>query len=280
MGEHELYRHPTRSEIISLAAAEGHDADIPSNVGSLRQVPSNTVIPTSSSPQNVSGPEKSLPLAFDKDIEKGERSDSVSSEEEVEEANDDDPNIVFWDGPDDPQNPMNWPFSKKWGTVIMVSGITFLTPLASSMFAPGVPKVMETFNSTDDMLEGFMVSVYVLGFAFGPMIIAPLSEMYGRLPLYHSCNSFFVIFTIAAAVSTKMGMFIVFRFLMGCFGGAPLVLGGGTIADLISREQRGTAMVAWMMGPSKSTTQRSALEFSDNAAQQSAPVWVRSLVVF
>lgn len=37
------------------------------------------------------------------------------------------------------------------------------------MFAPGVPEVMKTFNSTDDMLAGFMVSVYVLGFAVGPM---------------------------------------------------------------------------------------------------------------
>lgn len=78
-----------------------------------------------------------------------------------------------------------------------------------------------------------------------------MSEMYGRLPLYHSCNALFVIFSIAAAVSTSMGQFVVFRFLMGCFGGAPMVLGGGTIADLISREQRGTAMVVWMMGPSK-----------------------------
>jgi len=39
--------------------------------------------------------------------------------------------------------------------------------------------------------------------------------MFGRLPLYHSCNLLFIIFTIAAAVSTNMGMFIVFRFLMG-----------------------------------------------------------------
>jgi len=75
--------------------------------------------------------------------------------------------------------------------------------------------------------------------------------MYGRLPLYHSCNSLFVLCCIAAALSTDMSMFITFRFFMGCFGGAPLVLGGGTIADLISREQRGTAMVVWMMGPSK-----------------------------
>jgi hypothetical protein len=30
-----------------------------------------------------------------------------------------------------------------------------------------------------------------------------------------------------------------------------MVLGGGTIADLIPRAQRGTAMAIWMMGPSK-----------------------------
>jgi hypothetical protein len=30
-----------------------------------------------------------------------------------------------------------------------------------------------------------------------------------------------------------------------------MVLGGGTIADLIPREQRGTAMAVWMMGPSR-----------------------------
>jgi hypothetical protein len=37
------------------------------------------------------------------------------------------------------------------------------------MFAPGVPEVMRNFNSTNDMLKGFMVSVYVLGFSFGPL---------------------------------------------------------------------------------------------------------------
>ena len=40
--------------------------------------------------------------------------------------------------------------------------------------------------------------------------------MYGRLVLYHTCNWVFVVFSIAAAVSSNMGMFIVFRFFMGC----------------------------------------------------------------
>ncbi|KAF1976987.1 MFS general substrate transporter [Bimuria novae-zelandiae CBS 107.79] len=247
MAKPEMYRHPTRSEIIELAVAEGHDADIPGNAGSIHQVHSHTSRPRSLRKKHES--EKPSAMAIDKDVEKGDTAGSISSDEEAADMNEEDPNVVFWDGPDDPENPLNWRETKKWGTVTLVSGITFLTPLASSMFAPGVPQVMATFNSTNDMIEQFMVSVYVLGFAFGPMIIAPLSEMYGRLPLYHSCNGLFIIFSIAAAVSTSMTQFVTFRFLMGCFGGAPMVLGGGTIADLISREQRGTAMVVWMMGP-------------------------------
>ncbi|KAF2751627.1 MFS general substrate transporter [Sporormia fimetaria CBS 119925] len=242
-----LYRHATRSEIIELAVAEGHDADIPSNAGSIRDI-STSPSKTKLSSMDL---ERDIEKGLEEDIEKGNPLSSTSSIHNSEDTtpNDDDPNIVTWDSPTDPQNPMNWSEKKKWGTVTVVSCITFLTPLASSSFAPGVPQVMETFNSTDQMLEGFMVSVYVLGFAFGPLIIAPLSEMYGRLPLYHVCNCLFVVFSIAAAVSSNMTMFIVFRFIMGCFGGCPLTVGAGTIADIIPKEQRGTAMSVWMMGP-------------------------------
>ncbi|KAF1843634.1 MFS general substrate transporter [Cucurbitaria berberidis CBS 394.84] len=239
-----LYRHPTRSELIDLAAAEGHDADIPSNIGSLPEDSRHTTRPSISLHE-----ENNHAAAREKDVEGGAKPGSISSTNEAEEEPDNDPDVVDFDGPDDPENPLNWRATKKWGMVALISAITFLTPLASSQFAPGVPDVMRDFHSTDQMLEGFMVSVYVLGFAFGPLIIAPLSEMYGRLPLYHSCNFFFIVFTIAAAVASNMDMFIIFRFFMGCFGGAPMVLGGGTIADLIPREQRGTAMAVWMMGP-------------------------------
>ncbi|KAF2665260.1 putative MFS multidrug transporter [Microthyrium microscopicum] len=160
-----------------------------------------------------------------------------------------DPNIVDWDGPDDPQNPLNWPNSRRWGSVAVVSGITFLTPLGSAIFAPGVDLVMDEFHSHSDLLSGFVVSVYVLGFAFGPLTIAPMSEMYGRLPLYHICMTLFVICNIACALSTSLNMLIVFRFLAGTFGAAPLTLGGGTIADVMPASQRAKAMSVWVLGP-------------------------------
>lgn len=122
-------------------------------------------------------------------------------------------------------------------------------PLGSSFFAPGVPDVMADFNEQSKTLASFVVSVYILGFALGPLIIAPLSELYGRLWLYNGCNVLFVILTVACAVSSNMGMLIAFRFLAGCAGAAPLTIGGGTVADMFPPEKRAGAMALWGMGP-------------------------------
>jgi hypothetical protein len=56
------------------------------------------------------------------------------------------------------------------------------------MFAPGVPVVMEDFCSGSEILASFVVSVFVLGFEFGPLVIAPASEFFCRSLVYHTCN--------------------------------------------------------------------------------------------
>lgn len=81
------------------------------------------------------------------------------------------------------------------------------------MFAPGVPLVMREFDSTSETLSAFVVSVYLLGFAFGPLVIAPLSELYGRRLVYHVTNVFFLVFTIACAVANSLGSLIGFSLL-------------------------------------------------------------------
>lgn len=161
---HAIQPHePTNAEIINLAALEGHDADIPSNLGSLPSA-------ASTRPHSLMAEKEVKTATVETDVEKAISPVTSSiNKYEDESAEQEDSNIVDFDGPDDPQNPLNWGFTKRWGTVLLISAITFLTPLASSMFAPGVPEVMRTFESTNSMLAGFMVSVYVLGFSFGPL---------------------------------------------------------------------------------------------------------------
>lgn len=55
------------------------------------------------------------------DVEKQPQS-AVEEEEE-----DQDPNIVTYDGPDDPTNPKNWPDSKKWFNIAVLSTLTIIT---------------------------------------------------------------------------------------------------------------------------------------------------------
>jgi hypothetical protein len=60
-----------------------------------------------------------------KDLETG------STSVDLEEPSPRDPNIVDWDGPNDPANPQNWPRKKKVITVVLVSSVTFVTSVTT-----------------------------------------------------------------------------------------------------------------------------------------------------
>ncbi|KAK4867143.1 hypothetical protein LT330_007884 [Penicillium expansum] len=160
-----------------------------------------------------------------------------------------DPNVVDWDGPDDPANPLNWPASRKNLHVAIVSIFTLTANLAATMFAPGASELADEFGITDSTLETMTVSLYILGFAIGPLIFAPLSELYGRLVIYNVCNVVYLAFTFGCAFSTDTAMFLVFRFIAGSAASGPMSIGGGTVADVTVQEKRGRAMALFTMGP-------------------------------
>ncbi|EGC49113.1 caffeine resistance protein [Histoplasma capsulatum var. duboisii H88] len=192
---------------------------------------------------NAADLEKGLNLHNGGEDKSQSRNQSESGGESAESS------IVDWDGPDDPMNPHNWPRTKKIGIVVVIAMITFLTPLGSSMFAPATAEVMSEFKTSNPELASFVVSVYLLGYAFGPLIIAPLSELYGRMYLYHVCNILFIVFNVSCAVAPSLDSLIVFRFFAGAAGSCPLTLGAASLADMIRQEKRGAAMGAWALGP-------------------------------
>ena len=117
------------------------------------------------------------------------------------------------------------------------------SPLAAAILAPSIPQFLNEFDAPDSLMLGaFAVSIYTLGFAIGPLLLSPLSELYGRLTIYHSCGVLYIVFTVACALATDLNMLIGFRFLAGCAGSAPLTIGGGSIADMMVPEKRGAAI--------------------------------------
>lgn len=117
------------------------------------------------------------------------------------------------------------------------------------MCAPAVKGLVVEFDITSPTASTLAVTIYLLGLATGPMFLSPLSEIYGRVPVYHGSSLAFVAFMVGNALSKNIGQFMVFRFFSGCAGGTPMALGGGTIADVTRFENRGIAMALFSLGP-------------------------------
>lgn len=113
---------------------------------------------------------------------------------------------------------------------------------------------MQHLGTTNETLGTLMTTIYLLGYAFGPIVIAPLSELYGRAIMYRSCTFLFAVFNVACAVADSFGSLVVYRLLAGIAGSCAGTLGASSIADMIPREKRGAAMSAYIMGPTLGPT--------------------------
>ncbi|EKM77331.1 hypothetical protein AGABI1DRAFT_43519 [Agaricus bisporus var. burnettii JB137-S8] len=152
-----------------------------------------------------------------------------------------------WDA--DPENPRNWPWGKKWRVVSVVSLYTFCSPLASSMMAPGLPDVGIKYGISSPTLIALTLSIFLFSFAIGPLLFAPLSEMYGRTWVLHIANLFTMAFSLGCAFSPDVGSLIAFRFLSGLSGSSPIAIGGGSVSDVFSERDRASAMAIFTLGP-------------------------------
>lgn len=95
---------------------------------------------------------------------------------------------VTWTGPDDPGNPKNWTFKRKWLATGLVSLIAFMTPMTSSMIAPARDAIDNDLHVHSTIESELIFSIFLLAFVIGPLFLAPLSEYYGRVIILQLSN--------------------------------------------------------------------------------------------
>ncbi|KAF2104946.1 MFS general substrate transporter [Rhizodiscina lignyota] len=160
-----------------------------------------------------------------------------------------DPNLVSWDGPDDPFNPKNWTFKQKWAATFVVSSFTFISPVSSSMVAPALGVISRDFGITSEIEAQLTLSIFVLAYAIGPLFLGPLSEIYGRTRVLQLSNLFYFAWNTGCGFAQDKGQLIAFRFLAGLGGSAPLAIGGGILSDCWKAEERGRAISIYSLAP-------------------------------
>lgn len=153
-----------------------------------------------------------------------------------------------WNGPDDPENPQNWPLPKKLYHAGVTAMLSFVVTYGSSTYSPGIEQVADEFNVSKTVAT-LGLSLYVLGLALGPMLSAGLSETYGRRVVYIYCTPVSLLFTIGAGLSRGIASLLACRFLAGAIGAGPLAVGAGTNADIWKPIDRATGASIWILMP-------------------------------
>lgn len=158
-----------------------------------------------------------------------------------------DPYLINW-LPDDPENPMNFREVSKWSLNLLVALCAFTIALASSAYSGGLVEVISAFDVSKEV-SILGVSLYVIGFAIGPLAWAPLSEKYGRRYVFIVSGALLTATLAGTAGAHNIETLMILRFLAGSLGSAPLVIAGGVIADLFDPLTRGLALGLYVVAP-------------------------------
>ncbi|KAI5367577.1 putative major facilitator superfamily, MFS transporter superfamily [Septoria linicola] len=143
--------------------------------------------------------------------------------------------------PGDLDNPRSWSSLRKWTIVASIGLVDLTVSFGASGFSPASSDFARHFGISHEVSH-LGLSLYVLGLAFGPMLIAPLSEYYGRTALYLIPYGIFLVFLALTALVDNLPGFFILRLLSGTFASVTIANFGGTIADLFSRDEVGPAM--------------------------------------
>ncbi|KAK1447551.1 hypothetical protein CMEL01_09390 [Colletotrichum melonis] len=143
---------------------------------------------------------------------------------------------VSFDGIDDPFCPHSMSLFRKWTIVTILCNVTICVTCTSSAYTSTYTQMNAEFG-TSSLVSTLGLSTFLLGIAFGPPMISPLSECYGRRPIYLGTWSLFILSTIPSAVAKNIQTILVTRFFSGAFGGTFLSVSGGTVGDIFLPHQ-------------------------------------------
>lgn len=158
-----------------------------------------------------------------------------------------DPYVVQWID-NDPRNPQLYSEVKKWSLTMLVAMATLAVAFVSSAFSGGANEVIMEFGCSRELFT-LGISLFVLGFAIGPLLWAPMSELFGRQYLFIGTYAGLTAFNAGAAGAQNIWSLIILRFFAGAIGSSPLTNAGGVIADMFGAKERGLAMALFAAAP-------------------------------
>jgi multidrug resistance protein len=155
---------------------------------------------------------------------------------------------IEWDGTDDGEDNRRMPTFRKWLIVILLTFSTFQLTCLSSVWSEANVAIMNYYRVARPVAT-LGITLFVLGMGTGPLFLAPLSEKFGRRPVYIFGFLFYCCFQIPTLVGRNIETLLVGRFFSGFAGSAFLTVVSGTISDLFVNEELGGPMMLFSLAP-------------------------------
>lgn len=161
-----------------------------------------------------------------------------------------DPELITW-GFDNPEDPRNWRLLKKLYVVAFVSLYTLISPMSSSILSPAMSDLAKDFHITSTTVQSLVVSIHILAWAIGPLVIAPLSEddRLGRKTVLSVSCWLSLAFNLGCAFSQNTAQILVFRFVLGLFSATPLNVSPAVVSDLFDAKSRNVSLAGVFLVP-------------------------------
>ncbi|KAF3046290.1 hypothetical protein E8E11_005222 [Didymella keratinophila] len=157
------------------------------------------------------------------------------------------PFLVTFSTPD-PRNPKDWPTRTKRAVTDVLSATGFNRIMVSTIMAPALTIIAIELHMSH--IESVMaLSIYLLATAFGPLVIGPLSEVYGREEILHASNIWFLVWNIVCGFAKTKEVLIAARFLAGFGASSIYALAAGVLGDIWRPEQRGKSLGVYLLIP-------------------------------
>ncbi|KAI0749843.1 MFS general substrate transporter [Daedaleopsis nitida] len=149
---------------------------------------------------------------------------------------------------DDPANPKAWSRPYRWYITALSAILLFNATFASSAPSGIVPQLQREFHMSSEVAT-LTIAIFVAGYCVGPLAWGPLSEEFGRKPVFLVS---FVVYTglqVGCALSPNTASILIFRLLSGIFAAGPLANSGAVIADIWDPDTRGKALALFTLAP-------------------------------
>ncbi|TVY43665.1 Citrinin biosynthesis cluster MFS transporter [Lachnellula occidentalis] len=169
--------------------------------------------------------------------------------------------------PNDIENPKNWSTARRWYITIVSVTLVVNATFASSSPSGTLDGISEDFHVSAEA-AGLVITLFLLGYCFGPLFWAPLSEFYGRRWIFYISFTGFLIFNFLCAFANNFAALLIGRFLTGTFASSALSNAPGVLADIWGPIERGNAMALFSMmtfiGPALGPVIAGFLELKEN----------------